>query len=189
MGRKANFTDEQVFGWLANHLADAPAVSVQQLSKGAGLSIGSIYHRFGSMENVLAEAWLWAYRRFSAQVIEQLAADGLAGAVKTAMRVLRFANADREAGVLLFCVPERFLLRPTVDAALLEQVAEEKAKVHAAIHDYARRFESDPETVELSVLMVPMALAQKFLPHQEIPPQAEVYVRKACRMIIAAPLT
>jgi AcrR family transcriptional regulator len=62
MGRKAQFTDIEVFDWLGRHLAAAPSVTVQQVSKGTGVSVGSIYHRYGSMDGLLATAWLTAAR-------------------------------------------------------------------------------------------------------------------------------
>ncbi len=188
MGRKAGFTDDQVFEWLAGHMAHAPGVTVQQVSKGTGVSVGSLYHRYGSMEGLLAEAWLWAHSLYLSELKETLVFDGVRGAVRSALQALHLAAANRAAANLLFIVPERFLVRDGISAELRTRVAKEKEALAAALQDYADRTDCDVETVELAVLQVPRAILQKYLPDEEVPQQADFYIRKSCRMIIFNPL-
>lgn len=184
MGRKPGFTDEQVFVWLSGHLALAPGVTVQQVSKGTGVSVGSIYHRYGSMEGLLAEAWLWAQNRFCDHLEQQILAEGLQGGLRTAVEVLRFGTLDRAAATLLFIVPERYLVRAVDDAAVTERVSTARARQGLALEQMSKRLNLDTDTVELAVFRLPWALIAKYLPDEEIPAQAEVYVRKAARMIL-----
>ena len=188
MGRKPGFTDEQVFVWLSEHLAQAPGVTVQQVSKGTGVSVGSLYHRYGSMEGLLAEAWIWAQEHFSRLIVPLLKADGERAATRAALEVLNFVNANKAAATLLFLVPERYLVRPGLDLSIMDRVAEARDLLTSAISDFAKRINHIAETVELAVLQLPASLAEKYLPHGTIPPQAELYVRKTCRMILSNPL-
>ena len=188
MGRKSGFTDEDVFVWLADHLATAPGVTVQQASKGTKVSVGSIYHRFGSMEDLLAEAWVWAHRKYRETVQVTLELDGLAGGLRSAVRALRFAHTDSRAAVLMYSVSKRFLVRSGISARVQDMVVTEEAAMDAAINDYAQRFGVDAMSVELGIFQIPKAIAQKYLPGGDIPAAAEGYARKSCRAILNNPL-
>ena len=188
MGRRPGFTDEQVFSWLSERLAESPTVTVQEVSKGTGVSVGSLYHRYNSMEGLLAEAWLWAYGAFSSVVIEKLGFEGLRGAVHASASVLDFAAQNRVQATLVFAVPERYLVRCSLSGEIAERVEKARSDMEQALASFAANSGLDRETVELGVLSVPIAVASKYLPHSEIPESASVYAKKACRMILQAPI-
>ncbi len=188
MGRKSGFTDEDVFVWLADHLATAPGVTVQQVSKGTKVSVGSIYHRFGSMEDLLAEAWVWAHERYRVFMTKTLQMDGEAGALRSAVKSVRFATLDRPAAILLFAVPKRFLVRSGISATNRAKVNFENQTLADEINGYATRFGTDADSIDLAVIQVPKAIIQKYLPDEPVPAQAEVYVRKSCKVILNNPI-
>lgn len=189
MGRRPGFTDEQVFCWLSERLAESPTVTVQEVSKGTGVSVGSLYHRYNSMEELLAAAWLWAFRAFGDSVRTKLSFEGLRGAVHASTAVLEFANTHRAQAILVFAVPERYLVRGTLVGDIAQNVADAHRELDQAIAHYAESSGIDVVTVELGVLSVPIAVASKYLPDREIPEAAMVYAKKACRMILQTPIS
>jgi AcrR family transcriptional regulator len=58
MGRKSRFTDGDVHESVAELLRGEAVVSIQGISRAAGISVGSLYHRFGSRDGVLTACWL-----------------------------------------------------------------------------------------------------------------------------------
>lgn len=188
MGRKAGFTDEQVFVWLSEHLAQAPGVTVQQVSKGTGVSVGSLYHRYGSMEGLLVESWLWAHGRYRAMVETALALEGPRGAVRASLQGIDLVKDCRAAANLMFSVPERYLVRSGIEQSQLVRVKQEKKSMDAAIQAFAEREGIDFETVELAAIQMPRSIVQKYLPFDDIPDAVSFYIKKTCRMMVANPM-
>ena len=188
MGRKAGFTDDQVFVWLADHLAQAPGVTVQQVSKGTGVSVGSLYHRYGSMEGLLAESWLWAHGKYRELIEGALEHTGVRGAVRASLRGLVLTSECRSAANLLFAVPERYLVRGGIEQATATRIQKEKAAFNDALVTFAEREDFDIETIELAVIQMPKAILQKYLPFDDIPEAVSFYIKKTCRMMVTNPI-
>jgi AcrR family transcriptional regulator len=79
------------------------SLTVRALASRAGASNGSIYHAFGSIEGVVAAAWLRRARRFLDLLGEAVdgAADGRAAVVAAADVPARLAEQDVRAARLL----------------------------------------------------------------------------------------
>ena len=61
----------------------ARALTVDAISSASGAPVGSIYHRFGSLDGLLAEMWIAAVRRFQASFLGAL--DGMHSPVDAAV--------------------------------------------------------------------------------------------------------
>lgn len=155
MGRKAQFTDIEVFDWLGRHLAEAPSVTVQQVSKGTGVSVGSIYHRYGSMDGVLATAWLAAARSYRAGLGRPLGRMGEGPMRRIALHAGRWAEARPALARLLFCVPERVLVRGAAGESLEAAIAGENADFTERVAGFADRNGLDPIRAELELFVLP----------------------------------
>lgn len=65
MARPARFSDDDVFDAALTAVVEhGPAVTVAQIATAMGGPVGSIYHRFGSREDVLARLWIRCIQRF-----------------------------------------------------------------------------------------------------------------------------
>ena len=120
----------------ARVLADGPrAASVAAIARDSGAPVGTLYHRFGSRDGVLAAAWLRALERFQARALQGARIeDPLEAAVAMARAAVEFAVDDPLDAQLLLAVRRRDLL----DAALPERLDEMNAPLQAALVRVAR---------------------------------------------------
>lgn len=167
MGRKAQFTDLEVFDWLGRHLAEAPSVTVQQVSKGTGVSVGSIYHRYGSMDGLLAAAWLAASRSYRGGLARPLGRLGEGPIRRIALHAGRWAEARPALARLLFCVPERVLVRGAAGESLEVTIAQENAEFAARVDGFYARNGLDPIRAELGLFILPQRIVARYVgdPH------------------------
>lgn len=132
----------------ARVLADGPrAASVTAIAQDSGAPVGTLYHRFGSRDGLLAAVWLRALERFQARALEGARVeDPLDAAVAMARAAVEFAAEDPLDAQLLLAVRRRDLL----DTELPERLDEMNAPLQAALARVARaRFgRADARTVD-----------------------------------------
>lgn len=172
MGRQARFDCEELLLAAAGEAAMGRPVTIQSLAGASGASVGSIYHRFASREEILGEAWLLAVRSFQSEFMPAVdeaatARDG----VKAALTVPRWSrNNPALAGLLTLRRQEDFLDERTPanlrrDAAGINKFA---MKVVATFAGRVRRSELQCQT---ALIAMPYGAVRMFLPKQ-IPPAA-----------------
>ena len=87
-------------------LDDGPrAVSIGAIAEASEAPVGTLYHRFGSREALLAEVWFRALKRFQASYLQEssrTAGDPVEAGVAMATSIVRFArNHPADARLLL----------------------------------------------------------------------------------------
>ena len=89
-------------------LGGGPRVaSVAAIAKASGAPVGTLYHRFGNRDGILAATWLRALDRFQALAMSASADADLEAAVAMAMSALDFAREyPADARLLLMMRPE-----------------------------------------------------------------------------------
>jgi AcrR family transcriptional regulator len=71
MGRRQHFTKEQILdAALQGVAAHGRGVSVAQIGEEIGAPTGSIYHRFESRDDLMAQLWLRSIRRFHERLLQ-----------------------------------------------------------------------------------------------------------------------
>jgi AcrR family transcriptional regulator len=168
MGRRAQFTDTEVFDWLGRHLAEAPSVTVQQVSKGTGVSVGSIYHRYGSMDGLLATAWLAAARSYRGGLGRPLSRGGEGPMRRIALHAGRWAEARPALARLLFCVPERVLVRGDAGESLEAMIAQENAEFAGRVAGFVERNGLNPVRAELGLFVLPQRIVAGYVGEPQI---------------------
>jgi len=168
MGRKAQFTDIEVFDWLGRHLAEAPSVTVQQVSKGTGVSVGSIYHRYGSMDGLLATAWLAAARSYRGGLWRPLSRGGEGPMRRIGLHAGRWAEARPALARLLFCVPERVLVRGAAGESLEAMIAKENAEFAGRVAGFVERNGLNPVRAELGLFVLPQRIVAGYVGEPQI---------------------
>jgi AcrR family transcriptional regulator len=93
-------------------LRDGPrAASVAAIARESGAPVGTLYHRFGNRDGVLAAAWLRALQRFQRCALSAAAdPDPLAAAVAMAGSQVTFAREQPEDATLLLTLRRDDLL-------------------------------------------------------------------------------
>ena len=86
MGRPAKFDQEALVGAVGRVVADGGpgAVTVRRVAAAAGAPIGSVYHRFATLELLVATAWVDAVRAFQVGYLAALALDDVDDAARSA---------------------------------------------------------------------------------------------------------
>lgn len=103
----------------------ARAVTVDRIVAASGAPKGSIYHRFSTVNDLLAAMWIRAVRRSRTAFLRELNSDGdpVEVAVKASLAICDFARRDQADARLLAAVRREDLVATTVDAKLLAELA------------------------------------------------------------------
>src|SRR5215471_1696215 len=102
MGREAKFAREELLRAAAVEAAMGRPVTIQTLAAASGATVGSIYHRFASREEILSQAWLLAVRGFQSAFVPALDAAARAeDGVAAALVVPRWSRENPELASLL----------------------------------------------------------------------------------------
>lgn len=123
-------------------LDDGPrTASVAAIAEASGAPSGTLYHRFGSRDGILAAAWLRALERFQSAVLEAEASrreDGVEAGVAMASATLAFADDHPRDARLLLVLRRSDLLDAAPDEELRTRVDVINAPLEAAIRRIAR---------------------------------------------------
>jgi AcrR family transcriptional regulator len=89
-------------------LAEGPrAASVAAIAKASGAPVGTLYHRFGNRDGILAATWLRALDRFQSLAVAATADSAVAAVVAMALSAIEFARGcPGDARLLLTVRPE-----------------------------------------------------------------------------------
>ncbi|KAB2850228.1 MAG: TetR/AcrR family transcriptional regulator [Hyphomicrobiaceae bacterium] len=133
MGRKSSVHEEQVFRIVARELATTGRFTVDALRAATGLSMGSIYHRFGSREGLLAETWLNAIERFQMRFIKAVAAGTVEAGLEASLVTPRFCRSNPGQAILLACCRQAEFLGEATPEELRARIAMVNDKVSGAV--------------------------------------------------------
>ncbi len=193
MGRRERHTRDRILGAALRAVASrgAGAVNVAAVQDELGAPVGSIYHRYGSLRHLLAEAWLAAVESFQGGFLAALggpraAASGLDAALFTP----RWSRSHPlEARILLCCRREDL-----VSGGWPEEVRERAERLGAdlknGMRQYVRkRFENPTREHRLAaraaLIDIPCAVVRPYLEEgRAIDPCVDEIVRRAYRALM-----
>ncbi len=134
-------TDDILDAARAQVLAEGPrATTVAAIAEASGAPVGTLYHRFGSRDGVLAAAWLRALERFQAGVLaadEAHPDDPVEAGVAMAVTSLAFASEHPEDARLLLVIRRSDLLDGSTDESLQAQLDSMNAPLLEALNRIA----------------------------------------------------
>lgn len=148
-------------------LAGGPgAATATAVAHAVGAPSGSVYHRFPTRRDLLAEAWLTPVRRFHDDFLPVLAADGdpVAIGIAAARHVLRWSADHREAAALLARYSRSDFVSADCSAAVLTEADALDRRTADALAGFLGRFPAaDRDRVLLAVIDAPLALVRRSL--------------------------
>jgi len=120
----------------------ARAVTIDRIVAASGAPKGSIYHRFSTVNDLLAAMWLRGVRRSQARFLEPLGAGGdpLQAAVAAGLAIHDFAKEEPADARLLAALRREDLVGTVVDASLISDLKRVNDELQAALTTLARRF-------------------------------------------------
>jgi AcrR family transcriptional regulator len=164
-------------------LRDGPrAVSVAAIARHSGAPAGTLYHRFGSRDGILAAAWQRALERFHRRWLEAAQTpDPVESGVAMAVSVVTFARERPEDARLLLTLRRRDLLDAEGDASELNlPVAEQIARLANEL--YGAAGEREIEHVTRALVDLPYAAVRR---QRQLPSWLEEDVATAARTLLA----
>jgi AcrR family transcriptional regulator len=145
------------------------AVGIRAIGERSGAPSGSLYHRFGSREELLARAWLRAVKRFQAGFLRALTApDPPAAAREAAAWSVEFALANPSDTQLLLEHSRLALLEGEPRQRIAEDLATVNDPIMSAVHRLALELygSETPEAIERichAVIDLPGAVLRRHL--------------------------
>lgn len=173
-------------------LADGPrAASVAAIAKVSGAPAGTLYHRFGNRNGILAAAWLRALERFQFRAMAAEGETPLDTAVAMAVTVVSFARELPDDARLLLMIRPRDLLDGEPDTAFRETLAAMNAPLLARLDDFALQLygSTDPRTVEAvtrAIADLPYGVVRRHAFDNPMPAWLETDVAAAARALLIA---
>lgn len=176
MARPSKFSEDQILDAAAGCVRElGSSATLTQVARALGAPSGSIYHRFGSREELFVALWLRSIRRFHERYLLALAEpDPMRAAVDAALSIPRFCREypDDAAAMTLYRQDE---LARTAPESLREEVAHVNDQVIDALTRLTHLLfgDSDPRSVELLAIACqesPYALVRRHLGGSRVVP-------------------
>jgi AcrR family transcriptional regulator len=118
----------------------ARSATVEAIASASGAPTGSIYHRFGSRDELIAQLWIRAVYRSQASFVAALEGnDPKEAALAAAMSIVDFCEEHLADARLLVCFRREDLVRSVPEGPLADELAELNRPVKRAVVDLARR--------------------------------------------------
>ncbi|GAA4361147.1 TetR/AcrR family transcriptional regulator [Actinomadura verrucosospora] len=183
MGRPAKFDEDRILdAALAVTAEGGPsAATIAAIAERLGAPSGSLYHRFGSRDLLLATLWTRCVRRFQDGFVAALDADDAEAAALHTPRWCRERPA--EAAVLL--LHRRRDLAAAWPAELAAPLDALNARATGALSAFARRRGVDRERVVFATVDVPYgAVHRHLLDHRPPPTRVDELIVTTCRAVL-----
>jgi AcrR family transcriptional regulator len=165
------------------------AASVAAISNASGAPAGTLYHRFGNRDGILAAAWLRALERFQQRAMAAEANAAIDTAVAMAVAGVGFARELPEDARLLLTIRPTDLLDGEPDAAFRETVAAMNAPLTERLATlakqlYGKRDRRSVDAVARAVADLPYAVVRRHAHDEPMPPWLEADVAASARAVL-----
>jgi len=148
------------------------------ISSASGAPSGSLYHRFGSRDDLVARLWIRAVRRSQASFLAALQeSDARRAAIGAGLSILDFCRDEPADARLLVSFRYEDLVASSPSAAVAEELKGLNRGVERAVVDLARRLygRSDARALDRTLLAVfdlPYGAVRRHLIAGKKPPRA-----------------
>jgi AcrR family transcriptional regulator len=154
------------------------SATMEAIADASGAPTGSIYHRFGSRDELIARLWLRAVYRSQASFVAALERDDpREAALAAAMSIIDFCEEHPADAQLLVAFRREDLVKTIPDGPLAEELAVLNRPVERAVVGLARRLYGRPtraalDRTLLAVFDLPYGAARRCLLRGAPPPTA-----------------
>lgn len=184
MGRRSIFSDDDVFAAVGRMLVRDGEVRMQSVVEETGVSVGSLYHRFGSREGLLARAWLDTLAAFHARFLAALDHPGEVPGLAAALETPLFCRDEPEKALILVCCRRSELMSDNTPEALQAELATANDRVMAAIDAFCRRTGLPVEIAKLGLIGFPLGAVKLYMPGEPVPEALDEEIERAYRAVV-----
>ncbi|MRH86100.1 TetR family transcriptional regulator [Nocardia sp. SYP-A9097] len=168
------------------------AASVAAIAEASGAPVGTLYHRFGNRNGVLAAAWLRALERFQSGALTAAGAvaDPIEAAVAMTTALLVFGREHLEDAKLLLNLRPSDLLDGAPDTDFGTRLAEMNAPLLAelrriAVGVYGTDGEREMDAIRRAIIDLPYAALRRHAPTGRLPEWLDADLLAATRTLLA----
>ena len=184
MGRKSTLTETEVFDAVGRLVAKDGSLTLRDVVSETGVSIGSLYHRYKSREDLLALTWLDAVEAFHTEFLKSLESDAIDAGEQAAMATPRFCRANPARARVLACCRHEELLQEKMSQEIAERIKDANADVTLKVIQFAKTKGYSAEACRLGLVAFPLGAVQSYLPNSTIPDHVDTYVAAAFRSAV-----
>lgn len=184
MGRISKVDDSSVYDAVGMHLAAYGSVKLQDVVETTGVSIGSLYHRYGSREALLARAWLDAVLAFQARFLGELERDTPDAGECTAIATPRFCREEPARARLLICCRREQLMPDQAPTALRAELDAANKATYSRIAKFAEKNGYGLDACHLGLVAYPVGAVRLYLPKRAVPEIVDDHVAAAFRSAV-----
>jgi AcrR family transcriptional regulator len=171
------------------------SATMEAIADASGAPTGSIYHRFGSRDELITRLWMRAVYRSQASFVAALEReDAREAALAAALSIFDFCDEHPADAQLLVTFRREDLIRTTPRDALAEELEElnrpvERAVVQLARRLYGRRTRAALDRTLLAVFDLPYGAVRRYLiTGMGLPPSLRADLTRAVAAVIDEPL-
>ena len=174
-------------------LAGGPrAASVAAIAQSSGAPAGTLYHRFGNRDGIVAAAWLRALERFQARALaagSEAPAEALDAATAMAVAAISFARELPQDARLLLTIRPTDLLDGEPEPSFQQTLAAMNAPLAVRVHELAERLygcrdQRQIDAVNRAVADLPYAVVRRHAHDEPMPSWLEADVAASARAIL-----
>lgn len=184
MGRRSTLNEVELFKAVAQSLSATGSMTLADIVARSGVSSGSLYHRFGSREGLLAAAWLDALAAFTAAMLPILGRDDPNAGTAAAVATPQFCRAHPERAIILACARQSEFIDDATDTAITDAIQRLNESVQTALQRFAIAHGLSADAARLGLVSFPLGAVRQFLPTRAIPPEVDDYVAAAYRATV-----
>lgn len=168
--------------------------TIEAIASTSGAPTGSIYHRFGSRDELITRLWMRAVYRSQASFLAALERqDAKEAALAAAMSIVDFCEEHPADAQLLVSFRREDLIRSAPEGPLADELAElnrpvERGVVELARRLYGRRTRAALNRTLLVVFDLPYGAARRYLiSGAKLPPDLRADLTRAVSAVIDQP--
>ncbi len=174
-------------------LAGGPrAASVAAIAQSSGAPAGTLYHRFGNRDGIVAAAWLRALERFQARALaagSEASAEALDAATAMAVAAISFARELPQDARLLLTIRPTDLLDGEPEPSFQQTLAAMNAPLAVRMHELAERLyggrdQRQIDAVNRAVADLPYAVVRRHAHDEPMPSWLEADVAASARAVL-----
>jgi AcrR family transcriptional regulator len=170
------------------------AATIEAIAEASGAPTGSIYHRFGSRDQLITRLWMRAVYRSQASFLAAMEEpDPRAAAVAAALSIVDFCEEHPADAQLLAAFRYEDLLRAVSEGPVAEELGQLNRPVEGAVVDLAKRLYGSRsraalDRTMLAVFDLPYGAARRHLiAGRRLPPALRSDLERAVSAVVDAP--
>ena len=168
------------------------SATIEAIARSSGAPTGSIYHRFGSRDELVAQLWIRAVYRSQASFLAALEQeDAKDAAIAAAMSIIDFCEEHPDDAQLLAAFRREDLIHALPEGPLSKELEElnrpvERSVVRLATRLFGNRTRASLDRTLLAVFDLPYGAARRYLINgQRLPPGLRGDLSRAISAVIA----